>query len=142
VTAPFVVARIDHLVLRARKLERLVSFYANVLGCEVERTVEDAQLVQLRAGSCLIDVVAVQGPLGKAGGDPPDLVDGHNLDHFCLRVDPFDPDRIRAHLGAHGIRASEVRTVYGAEGYGPSIYFDDPEGNTVELKGPTTGAGN
>jgi catechol 2,3-dioxygenase-like lactoylglutathione lyase family enzyme len=25
---------------------------------------------------------------------------------------------------------------YGAEGEGPSIYIEDPDGNTVELKGP------
>jgi hypothetical protein len=25
---------------------------------------------------------------------------------------------------------------YGAEGSGPSLYINDPDGNTVELKGP------
>jgi len=35
-----------------------------------------------------------------------------------------------------GIDCGEVATRYGAEGNGPSIYFDDPEGNKVELKGP------
>jgi glyoxylase I family protein len=28
----------------------------------------------------------------------------------------------------------EVRTRYGASGFGPSVYLDDPEGNVVELK--------
>ena len=25
---------------------------------------------------------------------------------------------------------------YGAEGHGPSMYIRDPDGNTVEIKGP------
>jgi hypothetical protein len=29
-----------------------------------------------------------------------------------------------------------VQRRYGAEGYGSSIYVTDPDGNTVELKGP------
>jgi len=135
-SAPFAVQRIDHVVLRAVRLERLVAFYSNVLGCNVERTLPELELIQLRAGACLIDLVSTSGPLGKAGGDPPDPVDGHNLDHVCLRVEPFDPEQIRAHLARHGIEGSAVKIVYGAEGFGPSIYLADPEGNTVELKGP------
>jgi glyoxylase I family protein len=78
----------------------------------------------------------VDGRLGRAGGRPPEHEDGHNVDHFCLRVEPFDALAITTHLKTHGVRATEVRDVYGAEGLGPSIYLDDPEGNTVELKGP------
>jgi len=33
----------------------------------------------------------------------------------------------------------EVARRYGAEGQGPSIYIQDPDGNTVELKGPPEG---
>jgi catechol-2,3-dioxygenase len=39
-------------------------------------------------------------------------------------------------LRAHGIEAGEVKRRYGAEGNGPSLYIEDPEGNVVELKGP------
>jgi len=35
--------------------------------------------------------------------------------------------------------AGDVRTRYRAEGNGPSIYLFDPEGNQVELKGPSDG---
>ena len=37
------------------------------------------------------------------------------------------------------IRDARLRRLrrYGAEGYGPSLYFSDPEGNLVELKGPS-----
>jgi hypothetical protein len=58
------------------------------------------------------------------------------MDHFCVRVDPFDEAGIRRHLRAHGIEVGPVATRYGAEGAGPSIYISDPENNVVELKGP------
>ncbi len=64
---------------------------------------------------------------------------GCNMDHFCLRVDPFDQDAIVSHLRKHGVAVGDIRTRYGAEGNGISIYLTDPEGNTVELKGPSDG---
>jgi hypothetical protein len=36
----------------------------------------------------------------------------------------------------HGVKAPETASRYGANGTGPSIYIQDPDGNTVELKGP------
>ncbi len=126
---------IDHVVLRVRDLESMLRFYAGVLGCPVERRQEALGLVQLRAGRSLIDLVPVDSPLGKAGGAAPGQ-EGLNLDHFCLRLDPFDEPAIRAHLQANGVEAGKTETRYGAQGLGPSIYIHDPEGNVVELKGP------
>lgn len=126
---------IDHLVLRVRDLDRMLAFYCDVLGCRVERRQEAIGLVQLRAGRSLVDLVPADGTLGRRGGAPPGP-EGRNLDHLCFRVDPFDGDAIRAHLAARGLAAGEVSSRYGAEGVGPSIYVEDPEGNTVELKGP------
>jgi len=126
---------IDHLVLRVRELRPMVDFYCRVLGCTVERQQDEIGLVQLRAGRALLDLIPVDGPLGRAGGAPPGA-GGRNLDHFCLRIEPFDEAGIRAHLAAHGIDAGETASRVGAEGSGPSIYVVDPEDNTVELKGP------
>lgn len=133
---PFALQRLDHVVLRARDSARLIAFYRDVLGCRVEREVAELGLTQLRAGEALIDIVGADGELGQAGGAAPQAGSGHNVDHVCLRVEPFEPDRIARHLERHGIAASGVRRVYGAEGFGPSLYLDDPEGNTLELKGP------
>jgi catechol 2,3-dioxygenase-like lactoylglutathione lyase family enzyme len=126
---------IDHLVLRTCDLDRLVRFYCEVLGCTVEKRRDDLGLVHLRAGRSMIDLLDVNGPLGKAGGAPPGS-EGKNLDHFALRVETFDADAIRAHLAATGTTASGVMDNFGAEGTGPSVYVRDPDGNTVELKGP------
>lgn len=131
---------IDHIVLRVVDLDAMLHFYGAVLGCPIERRQEALGLVQLRAGRSLLDLVPLDGPLGRAGGAAPGI-GGRNLDHFCFRVDPFDADAIRAHLGRAGIAAGPVESRYGAEGLGPSIYITDPEGNTVELKGPPHPAG-
>lgn len=130
-----VLREIDHVVLRVVDLARVQAFYCDVLGCRVEREQRDIGLVQLRAGRSLVDLVPVDGQLGRAGGAPPGR-EGRNLDHLCFRVDSFDETEIRSHLGAHGVAAGEVAMRYGAEGRGPSIYIEDPEGNVVELKGP------
>ncbi|MFL6672944.1 MAG: VOC family protein [Massilia sp.] len=126
---------IDHVVLRVLDLDAMVRFYGTVLGCEVERRQDEIGLVQLRAGSALIDLVPVGGKLGKAGGAAPGR-EGRNLDHFCLRIEPFDEAAIRRHLEACGVAAGPAESRYGAEGEGPSIYLEDPEHNTIELKAP------
>lgn len=131
---------LDHVVLRVSDLDRALAFYCDVLGCQEERRLADLGLVQLRAGQSLIDLVDISAPLGQKGGAAP-AVEGRNMDHFCLQVEPFDEAAIRAHLEQHDISTSPSETRYGAQGYGPSIYIEDPEGNVVELKGPATANG-
>jgi glyoxylase I family protein len=131
----FAIRHLDHIVLRVSDLAAMRGFYMNVLGCTEERRQEEIGLYQLRAGASLIDLVPVDGKLGRMGGAAPGA-EGRNMDHFCLRVEPFDDASIRAHLAAHGVAAGAVESRYGAEGEGPSIYLTDPEGNVVELKGP------
>ncbi len=130
---------IDHLVLRVVDLDAMIAFYCDVLGCTVLRRRDELGLVQLRAGRALIDLVPVAGKLRQAGGAAPGR-EGRNLDHFCLRIEPWDETAIRAHLAAFGVEAGSTGLRYGAEGEGPSIYCLDPERNTVELKGPPTPA--
>jgi catechol 2,3-dioxygenase-like lactoylglutathione lyase family enzyme len=132
---PFRLKQLDHIVLRVSDVQRMLRFYIDVLGCTMEKTQEGIGLYQVRAGASLIDLVPVDGKLGRSGGAAPGA-EGRNLDHFALRVDPYDEAAIRAHLLAHGVEPGESGSRYGAEGEGPSIYLRDPEGNTVELKGP------
>jgi glyoxylase I family protein len=131
----FRLVAIDHLVLRVVDLARMLRFYCDALGCTIEKRQESIGLIQLRAGSSLIDLVPIDGKLGAAGGAPPGK-EGRNLDHFCLRVEPFDETAIHEQLARHGYAGGPVEKRYGAEGEGPSIYVTDPEGNVVELKGP------
>ena len=126
---------IDHLVLRTGDVEAMVRFYVDVLGCAVERTLPpETGLTQLRAGNALIDIVAVDSELGRAGGAPPES-EGNNLDHFCLQLEPISQPELRAWLESRGVPCGEFQTRYGATGFGPSVYVRDPDGNTVELRG-------
>ncbi len=126
----FAIQGLDHVVLRVADLERAIRFYCEVLGCTEERRVESINLVQLRAGAALIDLILAAGAPEPGAG---------NMDHFALRIAPFDEADLRAHLDSHGVAVGELATRYGAEGSGPSLYIQDPDGNTVELKGPPDG---
>jgi glyoxylase I family protein len=127
---------IDHVVLRVSDLDAALGFYRDILGLPIERELPpEIGLVQLRAGAALIDLVPTGGAIGRMGGAPAGR-EGRNMDHFCVQVEPFDEDVIRSHLEARGVEVGEIATRYGAKGEGPSIYIRDPDGNTVELKGP------
>ena len=170
--ATFEILGLDHIVLRVKDMARMTRFYCDVLGCSVERERPELGLIQLRAGASLIDLVSVDGELGKKGGraglgdaERPEREgahaadtsagisrdklseaaapgkEGRNMDHLCLRIEPFDQNALIAHLVSNGVVVGEIKSRFGADGYGPSLYISDPEGNVVELKGPPTRAG-
>jgi catechol 2,3-dioxygenase-like lactoylglutathione lyase family enzyme len=133
---PIAVQGFDHIVLRVRDKAAMLGFYCDVLGLAVDRDRPELGLTHIRCGPQLIDLVTLDGPLGHAGGEGPGA-EGRNLDHFALQVRPFDATAIRAHLAAHGVAITDEGQRYGADGEGFSLYVRDPEGNTVELKGPS-----
>jgi catechol 2,3-dioxygenase-like lactoylglutathione lyase family enzyme len=126
---------LDHVVLRVADLTRSLRFYVELLGCSEERRSDALGLVQLRAGASLIDLIAVDSPLGKLGG-PAAGAQARNVDHIALQLAHFDAARITGQLTAFGVEPGEVAQRYGSLGMGPSMYVRDPDGNVVELKGP------
>jgi glyoxylase I family protein len=139
---PFAVERIDHLVLRVRSLEKSIAFYRDVLGCQVVRRRDDLGLIHLQTGASMIDLVAIDGKIGMKGGAGAG-VEARNVDHFCLRIEPFNEQAIVKHLALHQIEPIGVAVSnFGAEGDGLSLYFQDPDGNLVELKGPSDTPGS
>jgi len=131
---PIQIRQLDHVVLRVRDLTRALAFYVDVLGCREERRLDELGLVQLRAGASLIDLVPVDGPLGRAGGAAPGK-EGRNIDHVALRIERLDLPALRAHFARHGIDLAEPERRYGGEGYALSIYLRDPDDNVLELRG-------
>ncbi|MCZ6458361.1 MAG: VOC family protein [Gammaproteobacteria bacterium] len=152
---PFEIQRLDHLVLRTRDIERLVAFYEG-LGCTIVRKLDAMSMCQMRAGDSMIDIVSIAPDPATADSAAPDLAapdsaapdsaapdsaagaeQGRNLDHFAIRVEPFDESAILAYCKAHAIESQTMpMSLLGADGYGPAIYIKDPDGNRVELKGP------
>jgi glyoxylase I family protein len=131
------IREIDHVVIRVADLETITRFYCDVLGCSVEKEQRDIGLIQLRAGRSLIDLLKVGAKIDRPDSGTPG--EGRNMDHLCLRVEGFDGEALKAHLQERGARIGELGVRYGADGFGPSLYLFDPEGNMVELKGPPEG---
>ncbi|WP_274512228.1 hypothetical protein [Stenotrophomonas forensis] len=64
----------------------------------------------------MIDLVSLKGTLGRRGGAGPGK-DGRNVDHLCLRIEPFDEAALVAHPAAHGVQILAPTEVnFGAEG--------------------------
>ncbi|MDE0389892.1 MAG: VOC family protein [Rhodospirillales bacterium] len=133
--SPVEVLGLDHVVLRVADIEASLEWYRRVLGCSVERRIESFGLYQLRAGTNLIDLVSVASKAGKPGGGAPGKT-RRNMEHFALKLAAFDEKKLRRYLKRRGVKAGETARRYGADGHGPSLYLTDPDGNTVELKGP------
>jgi glyoxylase I family protein len=127
--APFEVQEIDHVVLRCHDQARMLDFYVRILGLTEERRLEAIGLIQLRAGRSLVDLVP------DADGVPREHP---NVDHVCLAIATPHLDAVIRYLETAGVEIiGEPMVRYGARGYGLSIYCRDPEGNVVELKGPS-----
>ena len=126
---PFEVQELDHVVLRCHDQARMLDFYVRILGLIEERRLEAIGLIQLRAGRSLVDLVP------DADGAPREHP---NLDHVCLAIATPDLDAVVRYLVTAGVEIiGEPMVRYGARGYGLSIYCRDPEGNVIELKGPS-----
>jgi glyoxylase I family protein len=132
------IREIDHVVIRVADLDSITRFYCDVLGCSLEKEQRDIGLIQLRAGRSLIDLLKVGAKIDRPDSGTPG--EGRNMDHLCLRVEGFDGEALKAYLQERGVRIGELGVRYGADGFGPSLYLFDPEGNMVELKGPPEGA--
>lgn len=130
---PFSLQTIDHVVIRALDAPKLVAFYVRAIGCVLVWDRPELGLTHLAAGNAMIDIVSIDGPLGKNGVSNA-AGPGRNVDHLCLRIGPFDFAAIKAHFEALGIDVAPPQNRFGAQGKGLSIYLTDPEGNGIELK--------
>lgn len=123
-TAIVRVTEFDHLVLNVEDIERSLSFYLGVLGLAPVRVDE------WRAGKAGFPSVRVTADTII------DLVQrpraGSNVDHVCLVVAPLDWDEVIA-AGVFTVLEGPVGR-YGARGSAVSVYVQDPDGNTVELR--------
>jgi catechol 2,3-dioxygenase-like lactoylglutathione lyase family enzyme len=132
---PIRITKLDHVVLRVADIEKSIHFYRDILGCPEARTRPDIGLYQYQAGRSMIDLVPLDSPGGQRSGYGPPSA-GRNMEHFALTIAEFDEPALRGYLEEHGVKLTKSGRRFGAEGYGPSLYIEDPDGNEVELKGP------
>jgi catechol 2,3-dioxygenase-like lactoylglutathione lyase family enzyme len=133
-TAPFAIEGIDHVLLLVTGMEQALAFYQDVLGCRIVHTMPQYAMVQLQAGTALIDLVDIA--VSEGAWTKPQPEGGRNMDHLCLAVTRHDPVDLRRHLARHYIEIVEEGVHDGARGSSLSIYVRDPSGNTIEIKGP------
>jgi glyoxylase I family protein len=125
---PLEIDGIDHVVLQVTNVERSLDFYVGVLGLSLERIIEDLGIYQVRCGRNLIDLVAL-----PAGGTLAEKAQ-RGIDHLCLAV-RGDMTQIFDYLKAHDVEfGSPLRELYGATGFGTSVYIFDPDRHMIELK--------
>ena len=123
---PLTVVELDHIVLRCRQQDQTLDFYTRVLGLKEERRVAQIGLIQLRAGTSMIDLIPAAEPRVESGT---------NVDHFCLGIETNDLSSAISYLRTNSVEiVGEPGIRYGARGMGNSIYVRDPEGNVIELK--------
>lgn len=126
----------DHIVLNVVDIDRMLAFYTEVLQMPGERVAEYAAgkvpfpSVRLSADS-IIDLF----PKKMWEKTEPNQVCRPNLNHFCLATDAASAQLLHARLVKEGIQIEEGPVKrWGAHGSGTSIYFADPEGNTIEVR--------
>ena len=114
----------DHLVLNVGDVDRSLAFYCGPLGLEPVRVDE------WRAGTAPFPSVRVS---------PTTIIDlvhgergGANVDHLCLVVEPLDWQQV-VDSGVFTV-VSGPGPRFGARGTAESLYVQDPDGNTVELR--------
>ncbi|MBS41262.1 MAG: VOC family virulence protein [Rhodospirillales bacterium] len=130
---PIKIKKLDHVVLLVTNIKKSIHFYRDVLGCVETRVSKN--LYQYQAGISMIDLVPREH--AERLSNPTSKNNSANMDHFALTLENFDEKAIVAYLEDNDIKVELSGRRFGAEGYGPSIYCRDPDGNFVELKGPS-----
>jgi catechol 2,3-dioxygenase-like lactoylglutathione lyase family enzyme len=101
---------LDHIALRVTDLNRSRDFYVKHLGARVTSQSGSNCFLDCGAG----DFVALFKS-GSAG-----------MDHYCYRLDEYDPSDVVARLKNAGLVPTRREN---------RVYFPDPDGLTVQLSG-------
>ncbi|MBM7169273.1 VOC family protein [Streptomyces sp. G44] len=117
----------DHLVLNVSDIERSLAFYTGPLGLEPVR-VEEWREGKVPFPSVRVSPTTIIDLVKPADGQPK----GSNVDHICLVVEPLDWQQV-IDSGAFTVLDGPGER-FGARGTALSLYVQDPDANTVELR--------
>ena len=115
-------------------LAAVSKFYKQALGLKTVLEIDRLHAFDLGPGEVLLlfDRNLSQYDADSSIG----LVPGHRTEgkaHFCFRIEADQYERWKTHLVANGVEVtSEVNWPAG----GKSFYFNDPEGNVLEMATP------
>jgi len=133
-TAPFVPSGIDHIVIWVRDLEAARTWYQKVLGCRPGYDYPDIAMTHLWFGPVLIGLWDATDP--RAAYAAPKIQDGENIHHIAFAWHGAPEADVIAHLQSHDVKILKHLRQVGSRGFGLALYFNDPWGNLIELKGP------
>lgn len=108
----FEATALNHLALRVSDVARSREFYGKHLGIRPVR--DDGTRCFLGCGENFVALFPAEKP---------------GMDHYCYTIKDYDPDRAVETLKAEGL--SPVR-------HDNRVYFEDPDGLTVQLAGKWT----
>jgi catechol 2,3-dioxygenase-like lactoylglutathione lyase family enzyme len=115
-------------------LQRAHAFYGGVLG--LERVLDTPRMATYAVARSQVLLVFKRGATREESESPGGMVPGHHSEgpvHFAFAIAADDYNAWKAHLaGASVSIRSEVTWPPG----GRSLYFDDPDGNVVEMATP------
>ena len=121
---------LDHVVLTCADIEASLEFYCGQLGLAPDR-VDEWRRGDVFFPSARIDATTLIDLFpAPPGADAPNGSGLQNMHHFCVVVEAADLDAVAAHFPG----AQRADGLYGAQGIASSVYVQDPDGNTVELR--------
>jgi catechol 2,3-dioxygenase-like lactoylglutathione lyase family enzyme len=120
------VVALDHVVIYSANVDQTIDFYTTVLG--MKHVVFDSTFHALHFGEQKINIHDASAPFSPHAA----RTDAGGLD-LCLLTDtPIF--QVVEHLRAHNVRIIEGPCEQvGAQGPIMSIYFNDPDGNLIEV---------
>jgi catechol 2,3-dioxygenase len=118
--------RVGHIHLKVADLERSVAFYRDVLGLDVIQRAFEGTVAFLSAGGYHHHVALNTGH--SLGGSPPPP--GHTGMYHVAFV---YPDRTALARAYQRVAAAGVKVRGSDHGVSEALYFDDPDGNGVEI---------
>ena len=129
------ITRLGHLCLKTSQLDRLVSFYRDILGLPVKFTFINKDNACFGAyfdlgNMTFLEVFDQQGANRQWGGSSDPLKPNEHTfyQHFCLEVRGIEA--YRDTLTANGVAVTEI--VVGMDG-SKQAWIKDPDGNSIEL---------
>ncbi len=126
----------NHFTIFVSDADRSVAFYQRLFGLPIDTYQGSMPLLRIGSGNQFLALAArAQTPA---------------INHACLTIDDFEPDRVLSVLEEHGIRprgdstaTAGPMTSYismrmedrgGAPGGTPELYFTDPDGILIQLQ--------